>query len=107
MADKSLSEQYRERLRASVKAADSKYATAKLSSVKGGLTWLEADAAELLKVVAAVIEDGAAILLARTSDGGALVIRVVDDAGSHAWYPASPEALAADLREIGKAAVNP
>lgn len=107
MAKDSLSEQYREKLKASGDPAKSKYGQAKLSSIKGGLSWLEADAEQLKKVAAAVIEDGAALLLARTSDGGALVIRVVDDVGSHAWYPASEEALASDLQDIGKAAINP
>lgn len=107
MAKKSLSEKYRESLPAAKAVDESKYAKAKLSSSKGGLSWLEANAEQLLKTIAAVIEDGAAILLARTSDGGALVIRVVDDTGSHAWYPASEQEIHDDLAEIGKAAINP
>lgn len=107
MADKTLSEQYREKLKKSDQAAESKYGKAKISSSKGGLTWLDVDAEQLKKVAAAVIEDGAALLLAKTSDGGALVIRVVDDVGSHAWYPASEDRLASDLQEIGQAAINP
>lgn len=107
MAEKTISEKYREKFPKAREGEESKYQKAKLSSVKGGLSWLQVDAEQLKKVTAAVIEDGAALLLARTSDGGALVIRVVDDVGSHAWYPASEEALASDLQDIGKAAINP
>lgn len=107
MADQTPSEKYRERVMKSAKQGESKYAKAKLANIKGGLTYLDCDASLLQKVAADVISDGAALLLAKTSDGGALVIRVVDDNESTAWYPASEQALDTALKEIMATANKP
>lgn len=56
---------------------------------RGRLTWADAGAEDLLAAVASVTEGGAALLLSKTSDGGALVIHLLVGTVRHKLYPAS------------------
>lgn len=70
------------------------------SQQRGGLTWMDVDPEDLRECLAAVTEDGAALLLARTSDGGALLVQVLGEKSKPKWYPASMAALTEVLTEI-------
>lgn len=76
-------------------ARSDRYGQLTHSESRGGLTWVEADATLLRSAAAAVTEDGAALLLTKTSDGGALCIQVWTGTDRHKLYPAS----ATELRE--------
>lgn len=82
--------------RSGTKNGHDKYAAAQLSTRKGGLTWADCSPTDLTAAAAAVTEDGAALLLSKTSDGGALLIQVLDGASKPKWYPASRQ----DLHEV-------
>lgn len=70
------------------------------SQLKGGLTWADVDPEDLRECLAAVTEDGAALLLAKTSDGGALMVQVLGENSKPKWYPASMAALTEVLTEV-------
>jgi hypothetical protein len=73
---------------------------------RGRVQWADCSAEDLLDAVAAVTEDGAALLLSTTSDGGALSIHVLTGHGTHKLYPATQAELNAALMmitEIAKA----
>lgn len=53
------------------------------------LTWGDVGDEELRDMVDSVVAEGSALLLARTSDGGALVIQVLSGQGRHKLYPAT------------------
>lgn len=82
-------------LRALSNGASDKWSTNLTLSSRGKVTWMDADPQMLLAAVAAVTEDGAALLFSRTSDGGALALTVLVDGAAHKLYPAS----VAELRE--------
>lgn len=71
---------------------------------RGSLKWSDCPSEELVDMVAAVTEDGAAILLAKTSDGGALVVRVIADKESVPFYAPDMAALNHLLMEIRSSA---
>lgn len=71
-----------------------------LDKGSGRITWNDCDPQSLLDAVAAATEDGAAVLLSKTSDGGALVVRILTDQGSTPFYPASAAALSEVLAMI-------
>jgi hypothetical protein len=73
-----------------------KWAAAMLDTRKGSLTWADCGAEDLLAAVAHVTEDGAALLLARTSDGGALMVQVLVGAGDR------PKFYAASMAELNE-----
>lgn len=81
-----------------------KYTMALGRSSRGGLTWSDCDADSLLAAVHAATEDGAAILLGKTQDGGALTIQVWNAAGRHKLYPASMAELSEALQVIEETA---
>lgn len=74
-----------------------KYSRALDQEKKGSLSWSDAGPEDLLAAVAAVTEDGAALLLSKTSDGGALVIQVWNGQGRSKLYPASMAELTSAL----------
>lgn len=69
---------------------------------RGSLTWMDCPSQELVEVAASVTEDGAALLLSKTSDGGALVLRVIVDRESVPFYAPDMAALNALLLEVGE-----
>lgn len=70
-----------------------KYSARLQSENRGNCTWLDADPQCLLDAVASVVADGAALLLSKTSDGGALVIQVWTGTQRHKLYPATSTEL--------------
>lgn len=66
------------------------------TSVRYGNT----DAELLRECIDAVSVAGDAILFARTTDGGAYVVRVLSDAGNGVWYPPTGEALEGVLSKV-------
>lgn len=85
----------------------SKYGRAAHASGTRSLSFKEVDSNLLAAVAAAVTEDGAALLLARTSDGGAIVLQVLDGAEKPKWYAADLESLTENLRTILRASDEP
>lgn len=71
-----------------------------VAASRGSLTWNDCPEEELRDMVANVTEDGAAILLAKTSDGGALVVRCIVDKESVPFYAPDMAALNLLLREV-------
>jgi hypothetical protein len=55
----------------------SKWAKAIEGQRKGSLTWADCGPEDLIAAIAHVTEDGAALLLSKTSDGGALMVQVL------------------------------
>lgn len=82
--------------RAQKATAVSKYAAMKRQASRRGVSWTDVPAVELVECVSALVEDGAAVLLSRTSDGGALVLRVLDQQESTPWYATN----AAEINEM-------
>lgn len=77
-----------------------KWEALKSENDSGKASWTWAGADDLLEAVAAVTADGAALLLSRTSDGGALVLQVWNGDGRHKLYPATVSELNEALRLI-------
>ena len=68
---------------------------------EGGLvSYLDADAKSLQECVESVTLAGDAVLFARTSDGGALSVRILSGGRTFAHYPASAAELSALLSEL-------
>lgn len=74
---------------------------------RSSVTWNDADPTMLRDAVAAATEDGAALLFAKTSDGGALVVKVINDKKSVPLYPASTQSLHSTLELIAQIANKP
>lgn len=70
------------------------------ASNRGSLTWADCPADELRDMIVSVTEDGAAILLAKTSDGGALVVRMIADRESVPFYAPDMASLNHLLMEV-------
>lgn len=81
-------------------AAKYKQMQKEAASRRGALTWTDADAEDLRDTVASVTEDGAAVLLAKTSDGGALVLRIIADRESVPFYAPDMASLNEMMREV-------
>lgn len=64
------------------------------------LRYGNADAELLRECIDSVSSAGDAVLFARTTDGGAFVLRVLSDAGNGVWYPPSDEALVGVLQKV-------
>lgn len=78
-------------------AQANKWAAAMLSTRKGSLTWADCGADDLLAAVAHVTEEGAALLLAKTSDAGALMVQVLVGTGDRPKFYAASMAELNDL----------
>lgn len=59
-------------------------------------SWTWADGEVLLDALVSVTEDGAALLLSKTSDGGALALQIWSGTARHKFYPVS----SAELNEL-------
>lgn len=68
--------------------------------VAGALSYCDADLDLLSQCIEAVTQSGDALLFSRTSDGGALSVRVLSGGRTHAFYPTSFTALNELLTEI-------
>lgn len=64
------------------------------------ISWSSCDARVLQAAVAAVTEDGAALLFSKTSDGGALALQILDGTSKYKHYLADSVALDDLLREL-------
>lgn len=64
------------------------------------LRYGNADAELLRECIDSVSNAGDAVLFARTTDGGAFVLRVLSDSGNGVWYPPSDEALVGVLQKV-------
>lgn len=70
------------------KAAGSKYQKAQKGSA--GITWAEVDGPSIKAAIDAITRDGCAIVFSRTSDGGALVLTLLDGPSRIKEYPSKP-----------------
>lgn len=62
---------------------------------RAGSLSISQTAPEILRdAIDAVVQRGDAILFGRTSDGGALSIRILSDGATDCWYPADASELA-------------
>jgi hypothetical protein len=66
----------------------------------GALSLSQVDGKVVSNCVSAVVERGDAILFGRTSDGGALSIRVLSDGATDIWYPTDASELSELLEAI-------
>lgn len=81
-----------------------KWLEATLTPEKGKLTWRDADPEDLVDAIAAATEDGAAVLLSKTSDGGALAVQVWAGTQRVKFYAAEMAQLTAILDLIQQVA---
>jgi hypothetical protein len=70
------------------KSAGSKYQKASKST--GQITWAEVDGPSIKSAIDSVTRDGCAIVFSRTSDGGALVLTLLDGPTRVKEYPTKP-----------------
>lgn len=77
-----------------------KWGTVSALTEKGSVSWEDADAALLKAALVSATEDGAALLLSKTSDGGALAIHVLHGTSRSKLYPASAQELKEALQLI-------
>jgi hypothetical protein len=85
----------------SSKPSDKERKTSRYTGVGGGggaagLSFCQVAGDTLRDTVAAVVSNGDAILFGRTSDGGALSVRVLSDGSVDVWYPTD----ASELQEL-------
>lgn len=76
--------------------ASSIYAGVQRVGGTGGLRFSQIDGAVLRSCVDAVVHRGDAVLFGRTSDGGALSVRVLSEGATECWYPSD----ASELQEL-------
>jgi hypothetical protein len=58
-----------------------------------GVSIRQVDSETLQRAVATVVDSGDAILIGRTSDGGALSVRVLSGGATTCWYPTDASEL--------------
>lgn len=83
-----------------IKPKESRYEKRPRGSSNSSIRWVDADASSLHDAVCAVTDNGEAIILSRTSDGGALSITIISGSDKHRWYPNSVAMIEEDLAEI-------
>lgn len=64
------------------------------------ISWRSCLAQTLQDAIVAATEDGAAVLLSKTSDGGALALQILSGAARYKYYAADSVALDDLLREM-------
>lgn len=92
-------------LRVLTKGQTNKWADNFALKSRGNISWKDASPELLISAVAAATEDGAALLLSKTSDGGALSIHVLAGDSTHKLYPATTDELSEALQLILKIAI--
>lgn len=75
-------------------------ATLKSSEKSGSITWGDAPDSLLSSVIENVVEAGSLISFGRTSDGGALVLSILDSGEPTKFYFANREDLDAKMHDI-------
>jgi hypothetical protein len=78
----------------------SKYGSAFHGPPRANVTFLDCDALTLQEAIALVANDGDCMMFSRTSDAGAVHIRILSEGLVEKWYPDSPEALEGVLRGV-------
>lgn len=91
---------YRER----VEKSANKWEALRAQHSTRNFSWADAGAEDLRDMVAAVVADGSAVLLASTSDGGALVIQILNGKGRHKLYPTDELELAEAISLVRRTA---
>lgn len=76
-----------EKQRGTKEPARTKYGAASVSSSNSSISWAAVSGALCHDAICAVTEAGDAILFAKTSDGGALSLRVLCDGLVEKWWP--------------------
>jgi hypothetical protein len=77
-----------------------KYNTSSRSAAHERVDVTEADSALLADVIERVTTDGDCIMFSRTSDGGALHVRILSEGVVAKWYPSTAQELATVLEGI-------
>lgn len=80
--------------------AVSKYARLSEGTDSGSVSWEEVDGRALKAAVTAATEDGCALILSKTSDGGALSVTLLAGAQRHKKYAKSAQLAESLLLEI-------
>lgn len=106
MADKTKTAAWQAQNNKPTGSAAAKYQAMKDRARGDSLSWGDASPQDLMAAIVAVTGDGAAVLFSKTSDGGALVVRVLVDKESIPYYPSNASELAATLKEIFEAATS-
>jgi hypothetical protein len=70
-----------------------RYAALKSRVGNGGVSFGQVSGETLRGCIEAVVGAGDAILFGRTSDGGALSVRVLSDGATECWYPSDASEL--------------
>ncbi len=78
----------------------SRYGSAHVQSPSAQCDWSTIDAGLLLEVVEAVTAAGDCLMLSRTSDGGAMHVRILSEGVVEKWYPATTQELSEVLTAI-------
>lgn len=97
-----LTQDMADKFRKDLKGDSDKWQALYGAQAKDTLTWGDVDPMKLKQAVAAATEDGAALLLARTSDAGALLIQVFTQKGKPKLYSSSVSELHEKLELISK-----
>lgn len=79
----------------------SKWGAMKWKESQDPISWSCADARCLQAAIAAVTEDGAAVLFSKTSDGGALALQIMAGPERYKYYLADSTEVDDLLREMG------
>lgn len=77
-----------------------RFATLKKQRDSGAITWGDAEDSLLSSVIESVVEAGCLISFGRTSDGGAIVLSIVDDGEPTRFYMSAREELEQTLRDV-------
>lgn len=85
-----------------VKSSSSGARFAGLKTRRAGLrlTWSDVPPSDLLNVVSQVVEAGCLISFGRTSDGGALVLSILDDGEATRFYMSSEEDVVSIMSDV-------
>lgn len=74
----------------------------KASMRRQGVTWQDTDPNQLMRLVAAIVEEGSLVSFSKTSDGGALVLTVLTNKVPERFYAANADELEALVTSISE-----
>lgn len=86
--------------RTTASAGDDPYGNIRGGDSSGPMQWSQVEAGVLKRALDAVTQRGDAVVFSRTSDGGALSLRVLHDQLVTKWYPRSVDELESILQEL-------
>lgn len=75
-------------------------ATLKNSKSRSGITWGDVQDEALSQMIEACVEQGALISFGRTSDGGAIVLSILDEGEPTRFYAANVEEVTTLVAEV-------